>query len=128
MNVNVGTKERWASALGGGALLSLAARRRSPLAIPLALGAAVLVWRGVTGSCPVNAAMGRDTAEGADGEDRPGDQGFGPAPVGSTRGGEADPALAGDLHRTEDKDEVQRASEESFPASDPPSFSPGVAG
>ena len=114
MNVNVGNKERWASALGGGALLGLAARRRSPLMIPLALGAAALVWRGLSGSCPINRALGRDTTEGAEGLAEPSAAGKVDLPQ----------AVNQRFGRDRDRDLVQEASEESFPASDPPSFSP----
>jgi uncharacterized membrane protein len=56
---NISTTERWASTLMGAAL-TLAAVQRSNKA----LGAAgvALLGRGASGFCPVNAAIGRDTA------------------------------------------------------------------
>lgn len=61
--INVGGTERLLSVVGG-ALLSWYAVKK-PTAIGLALGAAgsSLLFRGVTGYCPINEAMGRDTAE-----------------------------------------------------------------
>ena len=59
---NVGGVERWASLAAGAGLLMAAYSRRTRLS---ALGAAVgsmLLYRGATGHCPVNARIGRNTA------------------------------------------------------------------
>ena len=61
--VNVGTAERWISGVAAAALAALAIRRgRGGLhgaALPLA---GVLLGRAVTGRCPVNQAIGRNSA------------------------------------------------------------------
>ena len=59
---NVGQVERWACAVGGGALALYGVTRGSLGGIALALVGAALVQRGVTGHCSVYSAMGYSTA------------------------------------------------------------------
>jgi uncharacterized membrane protein len=59
--VNVGTGERLASALAGALLLGLGLRRRGPRALLLPVGGGLL-FRGLSGWCPMNAAIGRNSA------------------------------------------------------------------
>ena len=60
--VNVGQIERWASAIGGGALALYGVTRGSLGGIALALVGAALVQRGATGHCNLYSAMGYSTA------------------------------------------------------------------
>jgi len=59
--INVGTNERIASALGGLVLAYWGLRGRTSWLMTLAGGA--LMYRGLSGNCPVNSAIGRNTAE-----------------------------------------------------------------
>ncbi len=63
-SVNIGEIERWASAIGGGALAIYGATRGSLGGIALALVGAALVHRGATGHCNLYEAMNFSTAEG----------------------------------------------------------------
>lgn len=96
---NLGSTERVLTALAGGLLLTAAVRRGSILA---GIAGGVLAARGLSGYCPAYDLLGdRKQAPAANGGGR------------NAENGEAD--------------EVTRAAEQSFPASDPPSFNPGIA-
>jgi len=92
---NVGTAERIGSAIVGAVLIGRALLRPSLGRLIAAFGGAALLQRGLTGHSALYRALGVDTAAQ---ESRP------------------HPAAA--------MDPVQEASEESFPASDPPSWNP----
>ncbi|MDQ3745504.1 MAG: SRPBCC family protein [Acidobacteriota bacterium] len=64
-SVNVGQTERWASAIGGGALALYGITRGSLGGIALALVGAALVQRGFSGHCNMYEAMGFSTADDA---------------------------------------------------------------
>ena len=96
---NIGGRERVASALGGAALIGYALARPSFLATLLAAGGALMLERGITGECAIYRRLGigmgnRPQARNLDRD--------------STH-----PVL----------DAIERASDDSFPASDPPSWS-----
>ena len=59
---NVGEAERWFSVLAGGALAAVAVRRRGVPGLAAAALGAELLYRGVTGYCPIYGALGVRTA------------------------------------------------------------------
>ena len=62
--MNVGREERTVSMVGGGALLLWSLARRSAMAVPLALSGGYLLYRGVSGKCPLYGAMDIHRADG----------------------------------------------------------------
>jgi uncharacterized membrane protein len=61
--INVGSDERVLSVFGGALLTTIGLRRGSLGGALLAVIGGVLVFRGASGYCPVNEAIGRDTSE-----------------------------------------------------------------
>ncbi len=104
--VNISGGEQIGSTLAGAALIFRALLHPSAGRVLGAIGGAALVQRGVTGSCQLYKAMGIDTSLKAPPNDRP-----------NNRGGDTEPR---DTH----PDPVHAASDDSFPASDPPSWTP----
>ncbi len=66
---NVGTNERWASVIAGGALALYGLRRRGVAGLALAVAGGALVRRGITGHCPVYQRAGINTAGAGPGRD-----------------------------------------------------------
>ena len=59
---NVGTVERWVSAIGGGALALYGLSRRSAIGGILASLGGSIAYRGLTGHCPLYEALDIDTS------------------------------------------------------------------
>jgi uncharacterized membrane protein len=100
---NVSDSERLASGLGGALLLGYGLARPSLLGALSAVAGALLLERGLTGSCALYRALGMTTRSEA-------------APERGKSG------------RISIIDEIERAHEGSFPASDPPSWTPHSIG
>jgi hypothetical protein len=126
--VNVGQAERLMSGILGAVLLG-AGLRRGRGGAGLALLGGALLARGVSGHCPVYQAIAPHRQFGEAARQALGNpehrEARSPA-VAETVGGPHPAAMpAGPAGET--ASEVEVASELSFPASDPPSFTPGAA-
>jgi len=74
--VNVGTAERWASILGGGALALCGLRDGSVLGFGAAILGGSLVYRGLSGHCSMYKALGVDTSARSEGTSIPAGKGI----------------------------------------------------
>jgi hypothetical protein len=104
---NVADWERIASVAAGLGLMAYGLRKRSLLGGGLAMLGGALLHRGATGQCGVYSALGVNTAEPRRAATTPGDE-------------HTTERRKIEFDESPTKDVVEEASEESFPASDPP--------
>jgi hypothetical protein len=119
---NVGDAERWASMIGGGVLAAAGLRRGGGAGVLMALAGGMLVARGITGHCGVKAML----------MDRPhADENIGDSQSDSRVERQEGMQDRVKEDRAEDRrnrpwNKVDEASDQSFPASDPPAYSSGA--
>lgn len=113
--VNVGQLERVVSGLLGGVLAGTGLQRGSLSGLLVAAVGGALVFRGVTGRCPLYARYGVDTTRGYD-QLRPGGRAHGTGTAGERQHDE------GGTGEGPDEAALDEALKETFPASDPPAL------
>jgi uncharacterized membrane protein len=65
-HINVGKAERIASVLGGALLAYYGLQKSDKVGIAMAAAGGAMLFRGATGYCPMNEALGRDSSNGKD--------------------------------------------------------------
>ncbi len=108
---NVNTQERFASILGGSALVFYGLLRRSPWGLNALLAGGYLLYRGITGYCPAYNKLGINTLSIEEQQQ---------LRTGAASGERIDRPNPGPEHTIEPADTTDEKLWETFPASDPP--------
>ncbi len=124
----IGQSERVVSMLAGTTLASSAMRSRSLMSAALMLGVSVgLLHRGATGKCGFSKLIGQANGMLNSGLEKVAEHANSQSDNSVKSGGSGQSASSGNSSgsgQNKRRDEVSDASKGSFPASDPPSFTP----